>query len=334
MLFKSSLPIFLLLGPVAFARPMAQEVVYVTVTLPVGGQSTPTPTPPPAPPVQTAAPLPVTTAQPQPQANYAAAPGSKRGLAYNNESPSLQPWVSHPKISWGHCWASVDFNLPQSLDFVPTLADLTSDSLPYWDSNVKKALARQTSGTCHLQFLNEPDQPGQKAFTDPASAAAAFKKYMNNYAAPNVKLGSPSVTNGVVNGMGLEYLKNFLTACQGCTIDFVPVHWYGCGDGCSVAQDVDLFKKQIQDAIDVANGKPLWIPEFQHLGSLDSQKEFLLIVLPWLDSKPEIERYAYFMVAENHLLTNGQLNELALAYVSWYSKHDDRNFLSISFFCP
>lgn len=316
MLFKSSLPILLLLSPVAFARPMAQEVVYVTVTLPVGGQSAPTPTPPPAAPVKAAATTPDTAAQPQTQANYAAASGGKRGLAYNNESPSLQPWVSYPEISWGHCWASVDFNLPQSLEFVATLADLTSDSLPYWDSNVQKALARQTGGTKYLQFLNEPDQPGQKAFTDPATAAAAFKQYMNKYAAPNVKLGSPSVTNGVVNGMGLEYLKNFFAACQGCTIDFCPVHWYGCGDGCSVDQDVDLFKKQIQDAITACNGKPVWIPEFQRLGSLDSQKEFLLIVLPWLDSQPEIARYAYFMVANDHLLTDGQLNQVALAYAS------------------
>lgn len=324
MLFKSSLPILLILSPVAFARPMAQEVVYVTVTLPVGGQSTPTPTPPaptPTPPAPTpvakaAATTSDTTTQPQPQANYAAASGSKRGLAYNNESPSLQPWVSYPKISWGHCWASVDFSLPQSLEFVATLADLTPDSLPYWDANVEKALARQTGETKYLQFLNEPDQPGQKAFTDPASAATAFKQYMNKYAAPNVKLGSPSVTNGVVNGMGLEYLKKFLAACQGCTIDFIPVHWYGCGDGCSVDQDVALFKKQIQDAIDLANGTPVWIPEFQHLGSLDSQRDFLIAVLAWLDGKVEIERYAYFMVKDGFLLTNGQLNEVALAYVS------------------
>ncbi|MCJ1349425.1 hypothetical protein MMC31_007665 [Peltigera leucophlebia] len=325
MLFKSSLPILLLLSPVAFARPMAQEVVYVTITLPAEGQSAPTPTPPPPAPAAKAAatttdtttqPTIQPTTQPQPQANYAAASGSKRGLAYNNESPSLQPWVSHPKISWGHCWASVDFSLPQSLEFVPTLADLTPDSLPYWDANVKKALARQTGETKYLQFLNEPDQPGQKALTDPASAAAAFKQYMNKYAAPNVKLGSPSVTNGVVNGMGLEYLKKFLAACQGCTIDFIPVHWYGCGDGCAVAQDVALFKEQIQDAINLASGKPVWIPEFQHLGSLESQKTFLESVLPWLDNKPEIERYAYFMVKNGFLLTDNQLNEVASAYVS------------------
>lgn len=321
MLFKSSFSILLLLSPVAFARPMAQEVVYVTVTLPVGAQ--PTPSPPPPPPLPTPAVEPATTTadttsktQPQPQANYVAASGSKRGLAYNNESPSLQPWLAYPKITWGHCWASVDFSLPLPIEFVPTLSDLSQDSAPYWRDNVKKALARQTGEIKYLQFLNEPDQPGQKALTDPASAAAAFKKYMNEFAAPNVKLGAPSVTNGVVNGMGLEYLKNFLAACQGCTIDFIPVHWYGCGDGCGVDQDVALFKKQIEDAILVAAGKPLWIPEFQRLGDLAGQTSFLKIVLPWLDAKPEIERYAYFMVKDGFLLTNGKLNEVALTYVS------------------
>lgn len=321
MLFKSSLSILLLLSPVAFARPMAQEIVYVTVTLPVGAQptSSPSPTPPaPAPTVEASTTTADTTSntQPQPQANYVAPSGSKRGLAYNDESPSLQPWVAYPKISWGHCWASVDFSLPLPIEFVPTLSDLSQDAVPYWRDNVKKALARQTGETKYLQFLNEPDQPGQKALTDPASAAAAFKKYMNEFAAPNVKLGAPSVTNGVVNGMGLEYLKNFLAACQGCTIDFIPVHWYGCGDGCGVDQDVALFKKQIEDAIIVAAGKPLWIPEFQRLGDLAGQKQFLKIVLPWLDAHSEIERYAYFMVKDGFLLTNGQLNEVALTYVS------------------
>ena len=321
MLFKSSLSILLLLSPVAFARPVAQEIVYVTVTLPVGAQPAPTPTPTPTPAVVKAATT--TTAadtssntQPQPQSNYVATSGSKRGLAYNNESPSLQPWLAYPKISWGHCWASVDFSLPLPIEFVPTLADLTQDAAPVWKDNVKKALARQTGETKYLQFLNEPDQPGQKALTDPASAAAAFKKYMNEFAAPNVKLGAPSVTNGVVNGMGLEYLKKFLAACQDCTIDFIAVHWYGCGDGCSVDQDVALFKKQIEDAIVVAGDKPLWIPEFQRLGDLAGQTSFLKIVLPWLDAKPQIARYAYFMVKDGFLLTDGKLNEVALTYVS------------------
>lgn len=300
---------------------MAQEIVYVTVTLPVGAQPTPPP-PPPSPSAAPAVKAATTTAdttsntQAQPQANYVAASGSKRGLAYNNESPSLEPWVAYPKISWGHCWASVDFSLPLRIEFVPTLSDLSQDAAPFWKDNVKKALARQTGETKYLQFLNEPDQPGQKALTDPASAAAAFKKYMNEFAAPNVKLGAPSVTNGVINGMGLEYLKNFLEACQGCTIDFIPVHWYGCGDGCGVDQDVALFKKQIEDAILVAAGKPLWIPEFQRLGDLASQAKFLTIVLPWLDANPGIERYAYFMVKDGFLLTNGKLNEVAMVYVS------------------
>jgi hypothetical protein len=37
-------------------------------------------------------------------------------------------------------------------------------------------------------------------------------------------LGSPAVTNGGP-GMGLDWLADFLKQCDGCSIDFICVHW-------------------------------------------------------------------------------------------------------------
>lgn len=249
---------------------------------------------------------------------------SKRGLAYNDKSPPLDIFLSHPKITWAHCWSALDFSLPLQLEFVPTLADLSPYSTSHWSSHFQRALSRQSTTpaakTQYVMSFNEPDQHGQKAFMDPSAAAAAYKQYISPLSSHSIKLGSPSITNGVVPGMGLHYLSSFLAACStDCPIDFIPLHWYGCPDGaCPVSEDVALFKKQITDAMTAAQGKPVWIPEFQRLGDQDGQVEFLREVLPWLDAdeQRQIERYAYFMVAEGFLLEGGGLSKVGEIYVS------------------
>lgn len=249
---------------------------------------------------------------------------SKRGLAYNDKSPHLDIFLSHPKITWAHCWSALDFSLPPQLEFVPTLSDLSAYSTSHWSSHFQRAISRKTTTpaakTQYVMSFNEPDQHDQKAFMEPSTAAAAYKQYISPLSSASIKLGSPSVTNGVVPSMGLNYLASFLSACgTECHIDFIPIHWYGCPDGaCPVSEDVALFKKQITDAMAAAKGIPVWIPEFQRLGDQDGQVEFLREVLPWLDAdeQRQIERYAYFMVAEGFLLEGGGLSKVGGIYVS------------------
>lgn len=167
--------------------------------------------------------------------------------------------------------------------------------------------------------FNEPDQPGAKAQMDAAAAARAHQQYMNPHSSSSVKIGAPSVTNGVVNGMGLAYLANFLQACNGaCVVDFIVVHWYGCDNSCPVEADADMFKRQMTDAIKAAGSKPVWVAEFQRLGSVADQKTFMEIVLPWLDdpAQAQIERYAYFMAHDGYLTSGGKVNELGIKYAS------------------
>lgn len=72
--------------------------------------------------------------------------------------------------------------------------------------------------------------------------------------------------------------------------------------------------------MNAAQGKPVWIPEFQRLGNQDGQVEFLTAVLPWLDAdeQSQIERYAYFMAADGFLLLDGgaRLSKVGEIYVS------------------
>ena len=170
--------------------------------------------------------------------------------------------------------------------------------------------------------FNEPDI-AEQANMSPGAAVAAFNQYMKQYATDNVKLGAPSVSNGVginpATGQpyGLEWLKPFLEQCAGCPISFVPVHWYGCTNGCSTDDDVKLFKDQMGDAMDAAvvNGEkvPIWITEFQCLG--DAQA-FLKEVLPWMDSQGQIQRYSYFMVQDGILTRGNSVSELGTEYAT------------------
>ena len=64
-------------------------------------------------------------------------------------------------------------------------------------------------------------------------AVAAHKQWIqplvDKYPRENLRIVSPSVTNGAKSPqstvMGVEWLKQFLNQCTGCTIDFVGIHW-------------------------------------------------------------------------------------------------------------
>lgn len=247
----------------------------------------------------------------------------KRGLAFNSSSPSPNIFNGDNKITWAHDWYSSSFDvISDQFAFVPTLTDTSAASLQVWDKNVQAALSKDSSSPKYLMSFNEPDYWGSQSYLEGLgnidTAVAAYKQYMNKYGSDTVKLGSPSVTNGVENEMGIAYLTNFLGACNDCKIDFVPVHWYGCNPGpaCNVNSDVQLFKNQIGQAMEAAKGKPVWIPEFQHKGGLSDQRAFLEQVLPWLDEQTQIERYAYFMLWDGFLTTDARKNEVGMVYAS------------------
>ena len=144
--------------------------------------------------------------------------------------------------------------------------------------------------TCRF---NEPDNAGQSNLS-PSAAAAGWKTYMEPFAG-KAKLGAPAVTNGGAPS-GLTWLGDFLTACSGCTIDFVPVHWYDS------ATNLAYFKSYIESAYKAGGNRPIWITEFGASGSAEQQSAFLEDVMPWLDSLDWVENYAYFGVFANNLV--------------------------------
>jgi hypothetical protein len=232
--------------------------------------------------------------------------GDKRGLAYNNADLANSFTASGSKVSWAYNWGSSTPAIPSSFEYVPMLWGTQPVHSDGWHEAASSAIAK---GSKHLLAFNEPDLPAQ-ANLDPGAAAAGYKTFMQPFAG-QAKLGSPAVTNGPAP-MGIAYLKSFMEACSGCTVDFVPMHWY------DAASNVAGFKKHVGDVRDAAGGRKLWITEFGANGSTDEQETFLREVIPWLDSQDYVERYAYFY-ADGVLTQNSVVTALGNTFMSFVS---------------
>jgi hypothetical protein len=141
---------------------------------------------------------------------------------------------------------------------------------------------------------------------------------MNPLAGNGVQIGSPGITNAVGTSppQGIDWLNQFFTACAGnCKVDFVAFHWY------APASTISYFKQHVQDVINAAaaNGvSKVWLTEFQAAGSDSEVQAFLAEALPFLDSTPAVERYAYFMCADGagDLVSGTSLSTVGQAYAA------------------
>lgn len=229
---------------------------------------------------------------------------TKRGAPYNSIG-MLTPLQG--KISWAYNWGNApDGTVPSGVQYIPMLWGGDSSRGKAFAAAAASAVA---AGADTLLGFNEPDLAAQANMLDPTTAVAPWKQYMEPLKC-TARLAAPAVTNGG-SPMGLTWLKGFLSACSGCTIDVVPIHWYDS------ATNIAYFKQYISDAYAAGGNRPLWITEFGASGSDAEVATFLGTVLPWLDSNPMVERYAYFMAgAGNGLLLSSatQLSTIGQAY--------------------
>ena len=83
----------------------------------------------------------------------------------------------------------------------------------------------------HVLAFNEPDgQSSTGGSAIPADlAASTWQRQIEPLKQKGVKLGAPAVTGAP---SGFTWLQNFFTQCAGnCSVDFIPVHWYGNFEG-------------------------------------------------------------------------------------------------------
>ncbi|KAF3484370.1 uncharacterized protein GIQ15_03694 [Arthroderma uncinatum] len=229
--------------------------------------------------------------------------GGKRGLAYNDPA-AVAAFKGTSAFSWAYNWGADSGKIMDGIDYTPMLWGQKFFS--GWTQSTPSILS---SGCKYVLSFNEPDIPSQ-ANMSPADAVQAHKQYMKPFVG-KASIGSPAVSNGG-GEMGLSWMKKFLDGCAGqCNIDFLNVHWYDS------AQNVDAFKRQITDAVNLAKSNgidKIWLTEFRGDGDQNAQVQFLNQVLPWLDSNAGVARYSYFMADD--LVQGGQLTPVGKVYAS------------------
>lgn len=211
----------------------------------------------------------------------------KRGLPYNNGTLA-NLFSGYSQVTWAYNWGYDRIGASDSFDFSPMLWGLPNAPNPQWTAAVEAAGVKEILG------FNEPDL-GSQSNINPSDAAAGYLEFMQPFA-DQVRIGTPAVTNGPPPNMGIGWMDQFVANCSTCTLDFVAIHWYSNNDPEGFKSHVQQFYKY---------NRPIWITEFAASGSEQDQISFLQTVLPWLDSQPLVERYAYFgtfpgfLVSEN-----------------------------------
>ena len=149
-----------------------------------------------------------------------------------------------------------------------------------------------------LLVLNEPERPDQ---TNATVAEAIGMWPMVEATLPNHKLVSPAVSD---TADGRDWLTDFMSQAnaQNLRVDAVAFHWYGASTPNNPAGAATTFLNRVQFYHDTFN-LPVWITEFaiHDWGSNYSDEaikqanaEFLDIVLPELESRSYVERYAFY----------------------------------------
>lgn len=236
----------------------------------------------------------------------------KRGLAYNNATLVPIAFAGGSRCSscgWAYNWDSRDNGLTvQGLEFVPMLWGPIPEHTGRWWANVKEMIGK---GSTHVLSFNECDIFSQ-CNTGAAEAAEAHVAYINPLAA-RVRIGSPAVSNSDIDGQGLDWLQDWVYACEnkGCAYDFCVVHWYS-----PPADTASLFD-HIRRASTICGGRPIWLTEFSPLppdqGEMD-YSAWLGAQLPALEGLDILERYAFFMVEDGRLIASGRLSPVGEVY--------------------
>jgi hypothetical protein len=240
---------------------------------------------------------------------------SKKGAAWPNGPSDLDKWRG---ISWIYTWS------PDCPENCPSLGIECVPMLWGWqhlDNFIAKTnqpgYARTALGP------NEPDLFGNGDLSSgisPESAADLWWRGMQPLKAKGYRLGAPATTSAPA---GKDWMHNFLNACQGCTIDFFPIHWYDVG--------IEKFKAYVTDWHNTFNAN-IWVTEYAcqnfNGGAQCSSGEvwdFLQQTVAWMESQPWIEKYAYFGTMHDMVNVNydnqlmggdGSPNSLGWTYLS------------------
>ncbi len=257
------------------------------------------------------------------------AKSSKRGVAFNfGQLPDSDIPLLGPGVSWSYNWSSVS----PSSDVISLFAQYGMDWCPMiwngnWSADNIRAYKKAVPTAQYILAFNEPNLSDQANMT-PAQAAALWPEVKAIAQELGMKIISPAMNYGTLADYHdpWKWLDEFF-ACDGVSLDDVDgiaVHCY-MGSASAVKNYISGFKKY---------GKPIWLTEFcdwvNNNISEETQLGFMCETLNYLESDPDVERYAWFIPRGNanskvhyNLLTTSspiELTTLGKVFVNFSSQ--------------
>jgi hypothetical protein len=219
-------------------------------------------------------------------------------------------------VGWFYDWGVGDVST-ETIEFAPMLWGAYSNSI---ETSINTVINK--TNLTHFLAFNEPDSRGQSGVSgggmaDNVSLAIPFYKKMLR---SGYRMGSPATREEGFK----TWLKDFSTLAKQDTIriDFVAVHWYDWGNWSTTPNpnpDVNAlfnrFKAYINNVYTL-HQKPIWITEFNANPNRPSavQEAFMALALPWLETDPRVERYAYFFEKSFPPQSEGVLTPVGRVY--------------------
>ncbi|KAI4127699.1 MAG: hypothetical protein LQ338_003074 [Usnochroma carphineum] len=213
---------------------------------------------------------------------------SKRGLVYvpnpkHRSDDSI--WVSNTSdLTWYYNYDSKPspaFDNTTKLQFVPQLWGTSTTFLDDVTQQIKSG-----ANISYVLTFNEPDGGGSNGGSAiPADTAAeTWQREVEPLKQMGVKLGAPAVTGAP---SGFTWLQNFFTACKGnCSVDFIPVHWYGNFEG---------LTSHIGQVRGTYQNMTIWVTEYADNDvSLKESQDFYNESSKYFDRIDYITHYSYF----------------------------------------
>jgi hypothetical protein len=216
--------------------------------------------------------------------------GHKRGIAYGNHSDADLAALA-PGITWWYNWSpspdstlSTGYYAQVGVEFVPMIWGGTFDTT--------KLATQVPASAKFLLTFNEPNFGDQSNLT-PQQAAALWPTVQAFAQSEGLKIVSPAVNycSGNCNETDpYVWLSDFFSACQGCEVDYVAVHWYACTQ--------DALTGYLQK-FETEFNKPIWLTEFSCLdGSLAAtvanEQSYVKEAIAALEADPMVFRYSWF----------------------------------------
>ena len=216
---------------------------------------------------------------------------AKRGVAFSFTNILDLPLLS-PYISWDYNWGNTPTN-----DAAAWFDANEMDYCPMcWNGNYNadkiRAFVAAHPNTKYLLAFNEPNLTDQASMT-PAQAAALWPPVVALAKELNLKLVSPAMNYGTLAGYSdpIKWLDEFFVQ-PGVSIDdiyAISIHCYMSSTS-AVQGFVEKFEKY---------NKPIWLTEFCAWdpvpGSVNTQMDYMCGVLNYLEKRPSVERYAWFI---------------------------------------